>query len=351
MKKVLVGMSGGVDSSVSALVLMEKGYEVCGCTMKMFDRGLIAPESENNDIEDAARVCQRLGIEHIVLDVSDSFADNVMKPFVDSYINGQTPNPCIFCNKHIKFGYMLHKAEELGFDYISTGHYADIAYNDEKGRWLLKRPFDRRKDQTYVLYNMTQHQLEHTIFPLYGMEKAEIRKIAEDNDLITSHKRDSQDICFIPDKDYVSFIGRFSGYVPQRGAYISAEGKKIGEHNGYICYTIGQRKGLGVAMGKPVFVTEKNSENNTVTLSDTPRCEKKLYLSQVNLISVAELSDPMRVTAKIRYSGREQAAVIYPIDEKGIMCIEFDEPARDPAAGQSCVFYDGDIAVGGGIIL
>lgn len=347
-KRVLVGMSGGVDSSAAALLLIQNGYEVCGCTMRLHS---ISAHKNGSDEDDAKSVCQKLGIEHITLDLTDEFAKHVMKPFADGYIRGETPNPCIDCNKHMKFGLMLDKAEELGFDYIATGHYADTEYSEQKGRWLLKRPYDRKKDQTYVLYNMTQHQLEHTLFPLFGLDKAEIRRLAEENGLITSRKSDSQDICFIPDKDYVAFIKRYTGYAPQTGNYIDTDGKIIGQHSGYIHYTIGQRKGLGAAFGKPVFVTEKDPLSNTVTLAESCKKAKSLMLRDVNLIYTDNLSEPMKVSAKIRYNAKEQEAVIYPTNENGLLKIEFDQYAENAASGQSCVFYTDDHVVGGGIII
>lgn len=350
-KRVLLGMSGGVDSSTAAVILKNQGYEVIGITMQMFGSDILPDNfSLSSGADDAAAVCEKLGIQHIVKDVSDEFARNVMKPFCDCYISGGTPNPCINCNKHIKFGLMLDEAERLGCDHIATGHYAEIV-RDSEGRWLLKRPFDRKKDQTYVLYNMTQHQLAHTLFPLCGMEKDDIRRIAMENGLITSHKRDSQDICFIPDKDYVSFINRYTGYTPCRGDYLDETGKKIGVHEGYIRYTIGQRKGLGVAMGHPVFVTGKCPENNTVTLSESCLRVKNVFAGDVNLISMDSITEPLCVTAKIRYNAKDTAAMVYPADENGITRVEFEEYADNPTWGQSCVFYKDDIVIGGGIIV
>lgn len=353
-KKVLVGMSGGVDSSAAAALLCERGYEVCGCTLKMYDNSVLGEGYGDGgccslaDVDDAKSVCRRLGIDHITLNFSEDFGRLVMKPFADSYINGETPNPCIECNRHMKFDLMLRRAELLGFDYIATGHYADMAY--ENGRYLLKRPADRRKDQTYVLYTLTQEQLAHTLFPLYGMDKPAIRQYAEERGLINSRKPDSQDICFVPDGDYGAFIERYTGYVPQSGDFIDNEGNKIGVHSGIINYTIGQRRGLGVTFGKPVFVTHKDPVKGTVTLSDESDLFKSvLFLRDVNLISAQTLSAPMKVTAKARYSAREQEAVIYPL-ENGIMRAEFSSPVRAPAKGQACVFYDGDIVVGGGVI-
>lgn len=353
-KKVLVGMSGGVDSSAAAALLCERGYEVCGCTLKMYDNSVLGEEYGEGgccslaDVDDAKSVCRKLGIDHITLNFTDEFGKHVMKPFADSYIRGETPNPCIECNRHLKFDLMLRRAELLGFDYIATGHYADIAF--ENGRYLLKRPADRRKDQTYVLYTLTQEQLAHTLFPLYGMDKPAIRSYAEERGLINSRKPDSQDICFVPDGDYAAFIKRYTGYVPENGDFIDSSGSRIGVHSGIINYTIGQRRGLGVTFGKPVFVTDKDPEKGTVTLSDEKDLFKSvLFLRDVNLISVSSLSEPMKVTAKARYSAKEQEAVIFPM-ENGIMRVEFSSPVRAPAKGQACVFYHNDIVVGGGVI-
>ncbi len=353
-KRVLVGMSGGVDSSAAAALLCDKGYEVCGCTLKMYDNSVLGEGYGEGgccslaDVDDARSVCRKLGIDHITLNFTDEFGKHVMKPFADSYIKGETPNPCIECNSHLKFDLMLRRAMLLEFDYIATGHYADIAL--ENGRYLLKRPADRRKDQTYVLYTLTQEQLAHTLFPLYGTDKPAIRQYAEERGLINSRKPDSQDICFVPDGDYAAFIKRYTGYEPKSGDFIDSSGNKIGTHSGIINYTIGQRRGLGVTFGKPVFVTAKDPERDTVTLSDEKDLFKSvLFLRDVNLISVESLTEPMKVTAKARYSAKEQEAVIFP-EENGIMRAEFSTPVRAPAKGQACVFYDGDIVVGGGVI-
>ena len=353
-KRVLVGMSGGVDSSAAAALLCDKGYEVCGCTLKMYDNSILGEGYGEGgccslaDVDDARSVCRKLGIDHITLNFTDEFGKHVMKPFADSYIKGETPNPCIECNSHLKFDLMLRRAMLLEFDYIATGHYADIAL--ENGRYLLKRPADRRKDQTYVLYTLTQEQLAHTLFPLYGTDKPAIRQYAEERGLINSRKPDSQDICFVPDGDYAAFIKRYTDYEPKSGDFIDISGNKIGTHSGIINYTIGQRRGLGVTFGKPVFVTAKDPERGTVTLSDEKDLFKSvLFLRDVNLISTESLTEPMKVTAKARYSAKEQEAVIFPV-ENGIMRAEFSTPVRAPAKGQACVFYDGDIVVGGGVI-
>lgn len=355
-KKVLVGMSGGVDSSVAALLLKKQGYDVFGCTMRLYDNNVLGEGYAESgccslsDVDDAKSVCRKIGIDHVTLNFTDEFGSHVMKPFAESYIKGETPNPCIECNRHMKFDLMLRRAELLGFDYIATGHYAQVKKDDTTGRFVLCRPSDRRKDQTYVLYSLTQHQLEHTLFPLYGMDKAEIRQIAEENGLVNSRKPDSQDICFVPDGDYAAFIERYTGYKPEQGIFIDGNGNVLGTHSGIINYTIGQRRGLGIALGKPVFVTAKDAAANTVTLEDHVLMKDTLFLRDVNLISVESITEPMKVTAKARYNSKDTSAVIYQPDENGIYKIVFDSPVPSSAAGQACVFYSGDEVVGGGVI-
>lgn len=354
MAKVMVGMSGGVDSSVAAKLLIDSGYDVTGVTLKLFDGGDISEDFRTccslSDVEDARSVCYRLGIDHFVFNFKEAFRKKVINQFTESYLNGKTPNPCIECNRHIKFDKMLRRAEELGFDYIATGHYAERVYDYKTNRYILKRPKDRSKDQTYVLYGLTQYQLSKTLFPLGEYEKSEIRRIAEAAGLINSRKPDSQDICFVPDGDYAFFIKKNTGAEIKEGNFISADGDVIGRHKGIINYTIGQRRGIGISIGKPAYVTDKNALENTVTIGD----ESNLYKSEitaydVNLISLDSISDEMRVTAKVRYSRNEQAAVVIP-SGNGEVLVKFDEPQRAPASGQAVVFYDGDVVIGGGTI-
>jgi tRNA-specific 2-thiouridylase len=357
MKKVMVGMSGGVDSSVAAMLLREQGYEVMGVTLKLFsDEDIVQAEKDGktccalSDVEDARSVAYKLGFEHLVFNFKDNFREHVMQQFADSYLVGRTPNPCIECNRHVKFDKMLRRAIELGYDYIATGHYAVNEYDEKTGRYLLKRPADRSKDQTYVLYSLTQEQLAHTLFPLGHTEKTEVRRLAEQAGLVNSGKPDSQDICFVPDGDYSGFIRKFTGADVPEGNFIDTDGKILGTHKGIISYTIGQRKHLGISLGKPAYVVGKDVLSNTVTLGD----EKDLYTSRltaedVNLIPFDTLEKPIRITAKTRYSQNEQPATL-SYGGNGQYIVEFDSPQRAVTSGQAVVFYDGDIVVGGGTI-
>ncbi len=356
MKKVMAGMSGGVDSSVAAMLLRDSGYEVMGVTLKLFsDEDIIQAQKDGktccalSDVEDARSVAYRLGFEHLVFNFRDNFRHHVMQQFADCYLSGRTPNPCIECNRHVKFDKMLRRAMELGYDYIATGHYAVNEYDEKSGRYLLKRPADRSKDQTYVLYSLTQEQLAHTLFPLGKLEKSQVRELAEKAGLVNSSKPDSQDICFVPDGDYASFIQKFTGADIPEGSFVDTDGKILGTHKGIINYTIGQRKGLGISLGKPAYVVSKDVSSNTVTLGDEADLYTKTLTAEgVNLISVAEITEPVRITAKTRYSQTEQPAVLSI--RNGEYIVEFDEPQRAVTSGQAVVFYDGDIVLGGGTI-
>ncbi len=357
MKKILVGMSGGVDSSVAALLLKLDGYDISGCTLKLFDSGDINEDSLTrtccalSDVEDARSVCYKLGVTHHVFNFKDLFRAEVMDRFASGYINGETPNPCIECNRYIKFDKMLLRARELGFDGIATGHYAKTFYDEKTGRYNLVRPADRKKDQTYVLYNMTQDQLAHTLFPLWDRDKEANRQLAEVHGLINSRKPDSQDICFVPDGDYVSFIKKHTGENFPEGNFIDTNGNVIGKHQGIINYTVGQRKGLGMAFGKPVFVCDKDIINNTVTLGNSDSLMTSICTAEdVNLISIPKIDGKMRITAKTRYNMTDMAGTLEQVGDS-LIRVTFDAPQRAVTKGQALVIYDGDIVVGGGKII
>ncbi len=344
MKKVLVGMSGGVDSSVCAALLKQQGFTVGGITLNLND------SFDIENITDAKAVCERLGIEHFSAELKQEFKSKVIDNFTDEYINGRTPNPCIICNKYIKFGKMLDIALELGYDKIATGHYAQVR-KSEDGRYLLCKAGDKAKDQTYVLYCLSQEQLSRVEFPLGGLSKAEVRSLAEREKLVNAKKKDSQDICFVPDGDYAAFIEKTAGNISKKGDYLNLRHEKIGEHKGVIHYTIGQRKGLGIALGKPMFVISKNAYDNTVVLGEEEFLfYKKVLVTHTNFIPFDTLDSKMEVTAKLRYSQKEQKAVIKPL-ENGDVLVEFELPQRAPSSGQAAVFYNGDIVVGGGTIV
>ena len=340
-EKVLVGMSGGVDSSAAALVLKNKGYDVCGITLTL-------TENDNSrDINDAKAVCEKLGINHIVLDLRKEFRENVISYFINEYKSGRTPNPCIACNKHIKFGAMLDYANKNGFDKIATGHYARV--EEENGRFLLKRGADLSKDQSYVLFSLTQNQLSRLLLPLGDISKPQVREMTEKAGLISADRPDSQDICFVPDGDYAAFIEKTDGFTSEKGDYVDINGNVLGQHEGVIHYTIGQRKGLGIALGKPQFVIDKNPETDRVVLGDEEHLFKRqVYVEDANFLVFDSLNTAMPVTAKLRYRHKEQPAVIYP-HKDGIM-IEFATPQRAPSPGQAAVFYYSDVVIGGGII-
>jgi len=341
-EKVLVGMSGGVDSSAAALILKNKGYDVSGITLTLTDN------DNSRDIADAKAVCERLGITHTVLDLRKEFKEQVISYFINEYKSGRTPNPCIVCNKHIKFGAMLDYAERNGFDRIATGHYARVV--QENGRFLLKRGADLSKDQSYVLYSLTQNQLSRLLLPLGEVSKPQVREMTEKAGLVSADRPDSQDICFVPDGDYASFIEKTDGFTSEKGDYVDIKGNTIGQHEGVIHYTIGQRKGLGIALGKPQFVIDKNPDTNRVVLGDEEHLFKRqVYVEDVNFIPFDELKTALPVYAKLRYRHKEQPAVIYPYKEG--MMIEFSSPQRAPSPGQAAVFYYSDVVIGGGIII
>lgn len=356
MARALIAMSGGVDSSVAAFLMKEQGYECIGVTMKLFQNDDIGVSGEHtccslDDVEDARSIAFQLGMPHYVFNFADRFKECVMDKFVKAYETGATPNPCIDCNRYLKFNKLFQRAKELQYDYVVTGHYAQIGYDEETGRYLLKKALDPSKDQSYVLYTLTQEQLKHIQFPLGGMTKTQARESAEANGFINARKHDSQDICFVPDGKYADFIEGYTGKTYPEGDFISADGKVLGKHRGIIRYTIGQRKGLYISSTAPLYVCKVDPQSNTVTLGrDEELRSDTLIANDINLISVKDLYTPMRLKAKVRYRHTEQWATAVQIDEDTIKVV-FDEPQRAITKGQSVVLYDGDIVVGGGTIV
>ena len=350
-KKALIAMSGGVDSTVAAFIIKDEGYVCEGATLELLNTVLPKCCLSSTDVEDARKIADQLGFVHHTLDYSTIFQKEVVDYFVKAYESGVTPNPCVHCNRFLKFGSLLDYTLQQGFDYIVTGHYAQIEYNKEKDRYLLKKAVYQPKDQSYFLYGLTQHQLSHTLFPLGPLSKEEVRVIADEHQFVTAHKKDSQDICFIKNGDYVSFLNQYTGKKYPAGDFVDVEGKVLGKHEGVVSYTIGQRKGLGIALGKPAYVVEKNAADNTVTLgSNEDLMTTQLIADQFNWISVDELKEPMRIYAKTRSTQKEQPATAYPVAD-GKVRVVFDEQQRAVTPGQSVVLYDGDYVVGGGIII
>lgn len=350
-KKALIGMSGGVDSSVAALLTQQRGLQCLGATMHLYPGEEESSCCSLDAVEDARSVAYRLGIPFYVFNFSRDFDEKVVAPFVRCYEQGLTPNPCIECNRHLKFDAFLRRAEELGCDYVVTGHYAQIRQDDASGRWLLQKAADAAKDQTYFLYALTQHQLAHTLFPLGALTKEQARTIAEDNGFINARKKDSQDICFVPDGDYLAFMERYTGKSYPSGNYLDESGKVVGTHKGAVAYTLGQRKGLGLAMGAPVYVCDKDMAANTVTVGPNESLfRRNLLADNWNWIAIEALTEPIRVTAKARSRMTEQPATVYP-EANGLARVEFDEPQRAITPGQAVVLYDGDTVVGGGTII
>lgn len=352
-KKVMIGMSGGVDSSVAAFLLQKESLEVIGATMKLYNNEDIDFVSEKtccslDDVLDAKSVCARLGIRHYTLNMTEDFKKDVIERFISAYQNGFTPNPCIDCNRYMKFSKMLHKAQELDIDYVATGHYARIEKQGD--RYILKKAVDLSKDQSYVLYSLTQEQLKVTKFPLGNYTKQQVREIAEENGFVNARKHESQDICFVPDGDYSKFIEYYTGKTYPCGDFVDMNGKRLGEHKGIIRYTIGQRRGLGLALPASMYVVEKDVDNNKVILGfNDDLFKKEVNVKNISFTACEGLNKPERLCAKIRYNQKEQPATVTQTDENHFTIV-FDEPQRAITKGQAAVLYDGDTVVGGGTI-
>lgn len=355
-KRVVIGMSGGVDSSVSAYLLKQQGYDVIGVTMQIWqDKSKEAQEREGgccslSAVEDARRVCAKIDIPFYVMNFKQIFEKMVIDYFVDEYLTGRTPNPCIACNKFIKFDALLERSKALEAEYVATGHYARILYDEGYKRYIIKKSATPQKDQTYVLYNLTQDQLRHILMPLGDYNKEQVREIARELDLRTANKPESQEICFVEDNNYGRFINERIGGDTKPGFFVDTHGRKLGTHKGIVHYTVGQRKGLGIALGKPMYVVEIIPDKNLVVLGDEKEVfSKELIASQMNYIAFEKIEEPIQVKAKIRYSAKEAEATVIPLDDERVKVV-FEEPQRAITPGQAVVFYQGDILVGGGTI-
>ena len=358
-KKALVAMSGGVDSSVAALMMTRAGFDCIGVTMKLRGEEISADDCTDKmcctvfDAEDARSVCARLGFPFYVFNFVEEFSECVIDKFVRSYETGETPNPCIDCNRYLKFGRLYHKAVELGCECVVTGHYARVEYDEKNGRWLLKKSLNEAKDQSYVLYFMTQEQLAHTKFPLGEFpDKSAVRELAEQNGFVNAKKGESQDICFVPDGDYSGFIRSYSGKSYPEGDFLDGEGNVLGKHKGIINYTVGQRRGLGISYSEPLYVRGKSVPDNTVILGT----ERELYANELtacdfNWISLERPPEtPIEVGVRTRYHAKEARAKVFA-NSDGTVTVRFEQPQRAISPGQAVVLYDGDIVVGGGKIV
>jgi tRNA-specific 2-thiouridylase len=356
-KKVVVAMSGGVDSSLAAALLQERGYRVIGVTMNIFDLPENYCRAENlrsccgwKAVEDAIRVASILGISHYVADLKEEFEEKVIADFCEQYATGRTPNPCIRCNQYVKFEYLMARAEKLGADFLATGHHARVEYDSRIRRFLLKKGKDPEKDQSYFLYPLAQKQMSRILFPIGDFTKREVRKRAQEMGLPVAQRTESQEICFIPEGDYAVFIKERVPHAFQPGPIIDTEGRTLGQHKGIAHFTIGQRRGMAIAAAHPLYVTEIQYDKNTIVVGPNEILFTRLFLAnQVHSISMDKISQTLTVKARIRYKHKETKAVIRPFGKNKIMG-EFEKPQRAITPGQSVVFYDGDIVVGGGII-
>ena len=354
--RALIAMSGGVDSSVAAQMMASRGYECVGCTMRLYENDVVGMDLMDTccsleNTQDARSVTEKIGIPYHIVHYENLFRQEVIEPFIDEYLHGRTPNPCIECNRRLKFQHLYEKMKELGCDLLVTGHYARVRFDEESGRYQLLKALDLAKDQSYVLYVLTQEQLAHVQFPLGEQDKHKTREIASESGFNNAQKHDSQDICFVPDGDYAGFIERYSGKTCPAGDFVDADGNVLGRHKGIIHYTLGQRRGLGLPAAHRCYVTGIDPDSNTVTIGTNDDLMKTtLYARKVNLIAMDRIETPLRCSAKIRYRHKEQpCTVTQPEDD--LLKVVFDEPQRAITPGQSVVLYDGDVVLGGGVIV